>query len=173
VPVAQTRGHAGKALLIAATAVVVLLVVTLLVAQAANRGDVEVRLGDDRFDAGKVEDMADTIADDGGVPILYGDLLGRDRSVFVQHTGDEPEAGWVAFGAFVPNEPDCAIEITDERDRIVDCRGREQPLDGEGLRHYPVAVEDGRLLVDINEITTSSTSSSTTSTTSTTVPGAP
>ena len=172
-PVAQTRGHAGKALVIAATAVVVLLVVTLLVAQAANRGDVEVRLGDDRFDAGKVSAIADTIADDGGMPILYQDLVGRDRNLFVQHVGDDDETGWVAFGAFVPGDPECAIEITEQRDRIVDCEGREQPLDGAELRAYPVAVEDGRLLVDINEITTSSTSSSSTSTTSTTGPGAP
>ena len=162
-PVAQSRGHAGKALLIAGVSVVLLLGLTFLVAQAASRGDVDVQLGDDRFDAGKVEDMADTIADDGGIPILYGDLLGRDRSLFVKHNGEDPDKGWVAFAAFVPDDPECAIEITEERDRIVDCDGRAQPLDGEGLRHYPVAVEDGRLLVDINEITTSSTSRPSTS----------
>ena len=162
-PVAQTRGHAGKALLIAASAVVILLVVTLLVAQAANRGDVELRIGDDRFDAGKVESMAGTIDDGDGIPILYPDLLGKGRSVFVQHTGADPEKGWVAFGACVPDDADCEIEIEQpERDRLVDCEGREQPLDGTDLRTYPTSVEDGRLLVDINEITTSTSSSTST-----------
>ena len=164
-PVAQTRGHAGKALLIAGSAVVVLLVVTLLVAQAANRGDVDIRLGDDRFDAGKVTSMAETIDDGDGIPILYPDLLGRGRSVFVQHLGDDPAKGWVAFGAFLPDDADCEIEIEQpDRDRLVDCEGREQPLDGNGLRTYPTSVEDGRLKVDINEITTSSSTSTSTST---------
>ena len=31
------------------------------------------------------------------------------------------------------------------------------PLDGEGLRHYPTSVEDGRIYVDVNELTTSTT----------------
>ena len=34
---------------------------------------------------------------------------------------------------------------------------RLNPLDGEGLRQYPVSVEDGRIFVDVNEITTSTT----------------
>lgn len=158
-PVAQTRGHAGKALLIAAVAVVVLLVVTLLVAQAANRGDVEVRLGDDRFDAGKVSAIADSIADEDGLPILYQDLVGRDRHLFVQHLSTDDEKGWVAFGAFDPEDPSCGIAL--DRDRKVlyaTCdEDRTFPLDGEGLRSYPATVEDGRLYVDINEISTSTT----------------
>ena len=31
------------------------------------------------------------------------------------------------------------------------------PLDGEGLRQYPVSVEDGGIYVDVNELTTSTT----------------
>ena len=31
------------------------------------------------------------------------------------------------------------------------------PLDGEGLRQYPTSVEDGRIYVDVNELTTSTT----------------
>ena len=57
-PVAQSRGHAGKALLIAGVSVVLLLGLALLVAQAASRGDVKINLGDSRFDAGKVENLA-------------------------------------------------------------------------------------------------------------------
>lgn len=160
-PVAQTRGHAGKALLIAAVAVALLLLVTLLVAQAANRGDVEIRLGDDRFDAGKVSAIAESIDDGGGLPILYQDLVGRDRHLYVQHLSEEPDEGWIAFGAFDPDDPSCGIAI--DRDRKVlyaTCdEDRTYPLDGEGLRPYPTSVEDGRLYVDINEISTSTSSS--------------
>jgi len=34
------------------------------------------------------------------------------------------------------------------------------PLTGEGLRFYPTSVEDGTVIVDINELTTSTTSGS-------------
>jgi hypothetical protein len=159
VPVAQTRGHAGKALLIAAVSVAILLVLTLLVAQAANRGDVEINLGDDRFDAGKVSAIADSIADEDGLPILYQDLVGRDRNLYVQHLSTDDAKGWVAFGAFDPDEPSCGIAL--DRDRKVlyaTCdEDRTYPLDGTGLRSYPVTVEDGRLYVDINETATSTT----------------
>ena len=45
-PVAQTRGHAGKALAIASVSIVLIVAVAFLVAQAASRGDVEIKLGD-------------------------------------------------------------------------------------------------------------------------------
>ncbi|HEY1117450.1 MAG TPA: hypothetical protein VGE43_07075 [Acidimicrobiales bacterium] len=156
-PVAQTRGHAGKALLIAGVAVGLLLVLTWVVAQAANRGDVEIRLGDDRFDAGQASAIAKTIDQGDGLPILYSDLIGEGRNLLVQHLGDDPEEGWIAFGAWVPEDPSCTIDFTDDRDGLEDCDGREQPLDGEGLRAYPTTVEDGRVYVDINELSTSTT----------------
>lgn len=156
-PVAQTRGHAGKALLIAGVAVGLLLVLTFLVAQAANRGDVQIRLGDDRFDAGSAKAMAETIDEGDGLPILYSDLIGEGRNLFVQHVGDEPDEGWTSFGAYDPDDPDCEIDFTDDRDGIEDCEGREQPLDGDGLRAFPTTVEDGRVYVDINERSTTTT----------------
>ena len=50
-PVAQSQGHAGKALAVAAVAIVLIGVVAAFVAMAASRGDVEINLGDDRFTA--------------------------------------------------------------------------------------------------------------------------
>ncbi len=158
-PVAQSRGHAGKALAIASVSVVLILAVTFFVAQAASRGDVEIRLGDDRFNAGDTNSIADRIADDDGLPALYPDLVNRDRPIFVQHTGDDPDTGWVAFGAFVPDDPECLVEIDRDAKALVNGCDPEvtYPLDGEGLRHYPTTVEDGEVFVDINELTTSTT----------------
>jgi hypothetical protein len=156
-PVAQSQGHAGKALLIAAVAIVLIAVVTVFVALAASRGNVEIKLGDDRFNAGNTERIADRIAEDGGLPALYADLVSGDRPIFVQHTGDEADEGWVAFGAFDPDDPTCIVEIDREAMILVNACNREvtYPLDGEGLRFYPTSVEDGDVIVDINEITTS------------------
>jgi hypothetical protein len=158
-PVAQSRGHAGKALLIAGVSVILLLVLAFLVAQAASRGDVEVNLGDDRFNAGQVENIARSIEKGDGLPFLFQDLAGGDRNLFVQHLGDDPDRGWSAFGAFVPEDPDCQLEIDRERKLLVnECdRSVTYPPSGKGLRAYPVSVEDGRLYVDINERSTTTT----------------
>jgi hypothetical protein len=158
-PVAQSQGHAGKALLIAAVAIVLIAVVTIFVALAASRGDVEINLGDERFNAGNTESIASRIAEDGGLPALYADLVSGDRPIFVQHTGDDPDEGWVAFGAFDPDDPSCIVEIDREASILVNACDRDvtYPLDGEGLRFYPTTVEDGDVIVDINEITTSTT----------------
>ncbi|MDP1819035.1 MAG: hypothetical protein Q8K58_03975 [Acidimicrobiales bacterium] len=159
-PVAQSRGHAGKALLIAGVSVLLLLVVTWLVAQAANRGDVDIKLGDDRFDAGRVEGMAESIDEGDGLPFLFPDLVNEGRDLFVQHEGDDPDVGWSAFGAFDPDRPECRVEIDREEQVLVNACDRDvsYPPDGTGLRFYPTRVEDGRLIVDINEITTSTAS---------------
>lgn len=158
-PVAQSRGHAGKALVVAGVGVVVALGLAFLVAQAASRGDVDIRLGDDRFDAGQVESIAKEIAEKDGLPLLYQDLVGGDRNLYVQHLEDSPRRGWVAFGAFDPDDPSCAVQIDREAKTLVNACDESvtYPLDGTGLRYYPTSVEGNRLYVDINELSTTTT----------------
>ncbi len=155
-PVAQSRGHAGKALLVAGVGVAVALALAFGVAVLASRGEVEINLGDDRFAAGQVENLARVIEEGDGLPLLYQDLVGRDRHLFVQHLDDDPQQGWVAFGAFDPDEPSCAVEIDREARVLVNSCDRDvtYPLDGRGLRYYPTTVEDGVLYVDLNERST-------------------
>ena len=158
-PVAQSRGHAGKAILIASVAIVLLLGVGWFMASLASRGDVEIRLGDDRFEAGDADAMAEAIDDGDGLPLLFQALTG-DRHLFVQHTDPRPTRGWVAFGAFDPDRPECLVEIDRERQVLVnECDPSvTYPLEGDGLRYYPVQVEDGKVFVDINEMTTTTDS---------------
>lgn len=158
-PVAQSRGHAGKALLVAGVGVVVALGIAWFVAQAASRGDVEIRLGDDRFDAGQVESIAEAIDKEDGLPVLVPDLVGGQRNLFVQHLSDDVDEGWVAFGAFDPDDPSCAVRIDREAKELVNACDESitYPLDGTGLRYYPTSVEDGRIYVDINELSTTTT----------------
>lgn len=159
VPVAQSRGHAGKALLIAGVSVVLLLGLAFLVAKAASKGDVDIHLGDDRFNAGQVENIARSIDKGDGLPFLFQDLAGGDRNIFVQHLGDDPQTGWSAFGAFVPENPECRVDIDRDQRLLVDAcdPSMTYPPGGQGLRPYPVTVEDGRLYVDINELSTTTT----------------
>lgn len=159
-PVAQSRGHAGRALLVAGVGVAVAIGLAFAVAVLASRGEVDIQLGDDRFDAGQVESIAARIERDGDLPVLYPDLVGRDRNLFVQHLDDNPRRGWVAFGAFDPDDPSCAISLDrDARVLVNDCdESVTYPLDGTGLRFYPTTVDGNRLYVDINELSTTTTS---------------
>jgi hypothetical protein len=159
VPVAQSRGHAGKALIVAGVGVVVALGLAFLVAQAVSRGDVEINLGDERYNAGQVESIAEAIDEGDGLPLLFQDLVGGDRNLFVQHLADDADEGWAAFGAFDPDDPSCAVEIDREAKVLVNACDEDvtYPLDGTGLRYYPTSVEGNRLYVDINELSTTTT----------------
>lgn len=158
-PVAQSRGHAGKALLVAGVGVALALGIAFFVAQAASRGDVTIRLGDDRFEVGQTQRIAEAIDRDDGLPVLVPDLVGRQRNLYVQHLSEDPDEGWVAFGAFDPDDPACAVQIDRDAHVLVnDCDDElTYPLDGTGLRYYPTTVEDGRIYVDINELSTTTT----------------
>ena len=63
-----------------------------LVANLASRGDVQVRLGDDRFEAGRAENLA-RIIDTDGQPILFPDPANFARSIYVDHQGEDPPRG--------------------------------------------------------------------------------
>jgi hypothetical protein len=117
----------------------------------ADQGDVvEVRLGDDTFDAGGTERIAAEIADRG--PILYPDLVGGSRAIYLNHLADEPDEGWVAFDAVQPGAAEtCVLEWDGGQSQFVDpCDGREFPSDGAGLPQYPAEVEDDSVIVDLN-----------------------
>jgi hypothetical protein len=161
-PVAKRRGggHTCRAFSLAVVGVVVALGTAFLVARLASQGDVEVRLGDDRFDAGSAENLAEIIDED-GQPILFPDPANFSRAIYVDHTGDDPEAGWLALSAFVPDEPACTLVFDPDEgayvigdDQPASCdRSTTFPRSGAGLRAYPTQVEDGELFIDLQDRT--------------------
>ena len=156
-----------SALIVGIAGVVVGLGLFGLVSCLASEGDVvEVRLGDDTFDAGDVDRISAEIDDRG--PILYPDLIGGARSIYLNHLGDDPDEGWVAFDAVQPGADDeCMLEWQADDEVFVDpCDLAEFPPDGEGLPQYPAEVEDGNVVVDLNaEFRTTTTEADTTTTT--------
>ncbi len=124
-----------------------------LFAVLANRGSVDVRLGDDLFDAGQVNSIAGPI-DETGIPLIFPDAAFAGRPIFVQHLGNDPETGWLAFSAFDPNDNECIVEWSPGLDLFVNQCDPEvtYPPDGTGLRQYPTTVVDGRLLIDLNSV---------------------
>jgi hypothetical protein len=159
-PVEQSRGHAGKALIVAGAGVVLALGIAFLVARMASQGRVDVRLGSDTFSQQDAEEAAEEVAERG--PILYADTAGGDRDIYLQHLGDDPESGWIAIAARPPgvsrqcsirwDRDDAVFRLLDSDGDVTDeCDGREFPPDGEGLPLYPVTVDaDGNLDVDLN-----------------------
>jgi len=129
--------------------VLVLVLFVLAIPSLTESGRVEVQLGPERFDAGRAEDRAVEVAERG--PILFADVAGRDRDVYVQHVGDDPTRGWFVFDARRPGTGrDCTLEWQSTASEFTDPCGGE-PIDelGTGLPQYAVEVtEEGQVVVD-------------------------
>ncbi|WP_420639646.1 hypothetical protein [Candidatus Poriferisocius sp.] len=117
----------------------------------AGKDRIEVKLGDDDFNAGNAEVLAATIADEG--PVTWASLS-RNRTIWTQHIGSDPEEGWFAFDVRSPgSEGDCVIEWDAERRLFVDTCDPTlvYSATGDGLTQYGVWVDDnGNLIVDVN-----------------------
>jgi len=164
-PVAQrSRMTPRSALLVGITGVMIALVIGGGLVFLANRNaNVKVNLGDSDFDAGSIDRISAEIEDRG--PILYSDVAGRNRDLILQHLGEDPEGGWLAFDARPPGESrDCFFEwnATDQLFELVtviddticgtvtmDERGNLS--DGTPILTYPITIDErNRLRVDIN-----------------------
>jgi len=113
-----------------------------------DRGGVELSLGDDVFEAGRADLIADAI-DDGG-PIIYGDLLGGAQNIILQHVGSDPAEGWFAFDLIRPGQPDDCQLDWDGDDRIfrdVCDPDIEIPSGGGSQPSYPVEINDDNIVV--------------------------
>lgn len=149
-PVAKSQNTGRTAVLVGVAGVIAGVGLVALITVVAGRGDVDVRLGDERFEVGSAESQAEAV-DDGG-PLIYSDVAGGDRDIYLQHLGDDPEDGWLAFAASPPDKArDCFLRWQADDEMFTDCDGDEYPADGEGLPQYPVQVsDDGGLSVDLN-----------------------
>jgi hypothetical protein len=126
------------ALLAVATAVLLVIFVLRL----SESPGAKVQLGDPVFEVGQVRRLAPPIRRQG--PLLFPDLLRRNRTVYVQHLGDEPTQGWLAFEAHRPDGPaSCQLRWRPASTDFVDpCDGRTYPADGTGLVQFKTEVRN-------------------------------
>ena len=113
--------------------------------------EVEIRLGDRDFRDMETGRISAEIADRG--PILFGDVADGERDIILQHLGDDPESGWLAFEARRPGQSrDCFFEWQAGQAEFVNTCDHDDVVDaaGTGLRHFSVTVVDGDVRVDIN-----------------------
>lgn len=122
----------------------------LLVLWVTDRGAVEISLGADVFDAGRVDIIADEIRENG--PIQYGDLIGGRQNIIVQHLGLDDETGWYAFDLIAPGQPpECQLEWIADRQLFVDSCDASIEVSPTGFEqpNYPVTInDDGRIIID-------------------------
>ena len=113
--------------------------------------DVEIRLGDRDFRDMETGRISAEIADRG--PILFGDVADGELDIILQHLGDGPESGWLAFEARRRGQSrDCFFAWLAEQADFVNSCDADDIVDaaGTGLRHFDVAVVNGDVRVDVN-----------------------
>lgn len=153
-PVAKGPSLSSRGALFAGLAAVgVAALIVFGVLLASNSGNsVELSIGDSDFRNINANRLANEIRENGPVP--FSDLVGTNRAVWVNHSGDSSEEGWVAFFARVPERPECIVEWDRDIEMFFDTCDESNtfPPTGEGLETVPTRVESGNLIIDINLI---------------------
>lgn len=126
--------------------------VGILSLTSTSGGVLDVKLGDETFEAGDPDKMAEAIDRDG--PILYQALVGN-RDIYVQHISETNSAndGWYAFDAVRPGQPrNCFLVWSDTRLLFEDACDPSQTVDefGSSQPGYPVRIDNDLLYVDLN-----------------------
>lgn len=84
-------------------------------------------------------------------PVLFKDPLNRDREIFLQHLGRDPQAGWVAVRAYASRvSVECLLRWSAAKGRFVDpCTKASYPAGGDGLTTYPAPAAGGVVRIDL------------------------
>ncbi len=123
-----------------------------------------------RLELGSVTGRANDVAEEG--PLLFAELstITGERSIVVDHEGDEPADGWRLYYAFPPGRPDCPVEQVRGTATFIDCDGNELDVSElspptENVR--PVVENETTLYLDLRAFSSDSTEDTTTTTPST------
>jgi hypothetical protein len=120
---------------------------------SGSGSNVRVDLGEDVFEPGPAEDLAEEIAEDG--PILFPGLVGPagTRAIGVSHAGVDPLTGWAVYSLVPPGAPpSCVLHLDRASLQLANptCTSTRFPADGTGLDPVPWTVgEDGMLVIDL------------------------
>ena len=109
----------------------------------------------DRLPVGNVQRWAESIDDDG--PVLFPGLgtTSGERTLVLDHNGENLEKGWVVYYAYPADRgPNCAVEQVTGLSNFVDCEGRTidvtelaPPTNGE----YPIIEDRRNLFIDLGD----------------------
>jgi hypothetical protein len=112
------------------------------------------------FSIGSVRSRAASIAEDGPILLPGLDTTTGRHTVVLNHTGDDPTAGWKLFWAY-PHDRDatCLVEQVRQTSAFTDCEGRRidvtELAPAEGA--IPVVENSETLTIDLREATRTAT----------------
>jgi hypothetical protein len=141
---------------------VLLAFITWGLAAWISRGGAEVseRLAPSRFEVGSVQSAARIVEEDG--PVIFPGLntTTGERTLVLDHEGDDPTRGWRIFYAYPIGRPDCPVEqVIGTRD-FIDCDGNTidvSDLSPPESGVFPVVENQRVLYIDLTRITTGTT----------------
>jgi hypothetical protein len=144
-----------------AAAIAVILLATWGIAALMAGGSAELtdRLAPSTFRVGEVEDVADEIDEDGPLVLAGLDTSG-ERTLVLDHVGDDPTREWHAYWAYpADRNSSCAVVQSEGTGRFTDCEGRHLAVsDLARPRGVCVVVQDQRVLyLDLRGATTPTT----------------
>ena len=142
--------QARRAVLLALAALLVGVVAFYGATKVAKDGTTEVKLGPNSFVIGEAKKNASRVRENG--PLLFADAGGRDKDIFVTHSGNDSARGWLAFDARLPGKSrQCPLRWLMDQSVFVDmCSGELVAADGGTLKHYSAKVStNGTLEIDL------------------------
>ena len=146
------RVNVVKATVVGVAGIVVALACLFILLSISKSSDsIEIRLGDDDFRGIDATNLANEISSNG--PVLFPDLVGRNRPIWITHAGNDPQTNWFAFLAQVPEQSDSCIAQWDSNNSnfFNSCNSKNKfPPDGTGLQQLTWQVVKGELRVLIN-----------------------
>ena len=149
-PAAPSAASKARALLLSGVLGLAALALLLFVLVKVLSDSGNTTLGDPTFDV-NASALATQIQRDG--PVLFPDLLGRGRDIYIQHLGDDRRAGWRAFrAARAGADRTCTLRWEPEGRVFRDpCDPAvTYPEDGAGLEQYQATVQGrNKLVVDL------------------------
>jgi hypothetical protein len=143
--------------------IAVIAALTWGIAAFISRGDAtgSQRLAPDTFRLGRAEGVAEEIVENGPLLIPGLNTTVGERTIVVNHVGDDPTRGWEVYYAFPADRPSTCV-VTQEigTATFVDCEGRR--LDVTELappdeRVRPIVENHRTLVIDLRGVTTPTT----------------
>jgi hypothetical protein len=153
-PVARSDPRRATIIGIAGVIVGVAMIAIVLLANNLGSGRSTTQSSQSKFHVGPPASLARSISEQG--PLFFNDTATGSRPLIVQHLGDDPNSGWLAFDAAIGS---CVVTWNAESRDFSDCNGNRYPADGGSLHHYPVTVTNGDVVVDLSVNPTTTTSS--------------
>lgn len=134
---------------------------------SGNSDDTTEVLAPSYQEMGSLEVIAATISNGG--PLILPDLIGDDRHIVLDHTGDDPTRGWAIYLAHpADRSPACTVTQVRASRQFTDCEDRTLEVDDLALPPLgvaPIINNDGSLTLSLRATgPTSSTVASTGST---------